>query len=291
MSHFYFCKKCNLLIAGEYAKKLHHENGHIVAYVSDGIPFGIARDPNANASSTNSPVKMSAENIYKVPIYIGKSGREIATRREGSYVSVKYVHITPVSGVQTPVSEQEYYKLLFENGIPPEEKLHTFSSKARNCSNFARFILRSKQKHAITTKDPSDDSAILFAQKYLYDTTDNAALWSGDEHFSMYLRQKNQTNASDEQRKYFSGLRNGAKTLYYDLLSPREDSHGVKRLTRVLMTCEYRDDLVDNKVAPKSRRFVLYELDENEEAQQLEYSTSPDWAARIVQDARSMLCS
>lgn len=290
MSHFYFCKKCNLLIAGEYAKKLHRDNGHTVTDVSDGIPFGVTRDPSACTSSTNSPVKISVENIYKVPIYIGKSGHEIATRREGSYVSVKYVHIAPVSGVQTPVSEQEYYKLLFENGIPPEEKLHTFSSKARNCSNFARFILRSKQKHAITTKDPSDDSAILFAQKYLYDA-DSAALWSGEEHFSMYLRQENQTNASGEQRKYFSALRYSAKILYYDLLSPREDSHGIKRLTRVLMTCEYRDDLVDNKVAPKSRRFVLYELDENEEAQQLEYSTSPDWAARIVQDARSILCS
>lgn len=296
MTSFYFCNTCKTLIAGRGATVNHSANGHSLTPVNDvgdRERFGVIRTENNSTSSANGPTPMSINNVAKRIAYIGKSGREVVSRREGSYISVKYIHIDEFSGARVDLTEQDYYKLLFSGGIPPAEYLHTFNSSQYNARRFInRMLISRNDSYAIVANGANKRGRLLFypSSGAYYGYTEGDELSNPEGFFYKRKPYASTTNANEAEREYISNAMNHREIIYYDLLAPRADLRGEKYLTRVMLTVHYTEDAVSREIAPESRQFILYELDESE-ILKLKEGTSFDWPARIVQDAREVMCS
>lgn len=292
MTQFYFCSTCETVIAG-FASK-HRDEGHTVRDISDmenRITLGIARDPNATTSSTNEASKMSINGVRKSAIFIGKSGKEVKSRRELSRVAVKYDHIDVESGTATDISEQDFYRLLLANGLPDPSLFHTCSKSQSGAGYFLRRLITSasnNNRFAHVTADIDDKSKMMFTQDNGYggDISDLARPYAS---FFSHSYNPYRTNATEEQRKHMYVLDGHEKEIYYDLLAPREDKDGVPYLTRILITVVHGNDIISEYKLDDTRQFILYELS-RDEIIALDSRTSFDWASSIVQDARSILC-
>lgn len=279
---------------GSDAKRRHVSSGHKVSVVNELREMqnlGIVRKADDSSSSTNKQQPLNIAGVRKKVVYIGKSGKEIATRREGSRVAVKYEYAPMRAGMAAEISEQDYYKMLFANGMPSPEVLHTFSSHQSGATHFARALLKTKSEFAIVTKS-SDDGRLIFArvQDRFHRCENGKELSDPERCFLGSTWSRWNSNGSGEERAHIADARYLRETMYYDVLAPRADWSGAENLTRVLISTYYSDEAVREGKTPESRRFILYELDSRELAS-LKSGTSFDWATRIVQDAEEIMCS
>jgi len=296
MTSFYICKTCNLVIAGSGAVSKHRANKHSVASL-DSLGelrmYGIARDPEAQTSSINTAEKMSIAGLRKRIVFIGKSGKQVRTRREGSRVDVKYEYVDEYSGVAMELTEQDYFKVLFSDGIPSVDLLHTFNNKQYGSDHFESMLLTTKTKFALVTLDPDDANNLIFAQDYSYGSRGNELSEPYAQFYaSSYSYNKYKCNIdTDKQRRLYElYLCNSEEVIYYDLLAPRATNGGAPYLTRVLITVHHSEEAIKKYSLDETKQFVLYEIDEDE-SNILHSRSSYDWATNIVQDARSILCS
>lgn len=292
MTDFYICKTCNLVMAGGFAVGRHRANKHSVVCLNsleELRTYGLARDPKVQTSSTNNAEPMNIAGIRKYIVFIGKSGKQVQTRREGSRVVVKYEYVDESSGVATELSEQEYFKVLFSNGIPSIDILHTFNSNQKGSNYFESMILNTRTNFALVTVDPDDTNSLIFTQDYSSGSRGNelrrpyAQFLTGS--YNVY-----KCNADRDKQKRLYELSGSEEVIYYDLLAPRATDGGVPYLTRVLITVHHSEDAIKSYSLDETKQFVLYELNEDE-ANILYSRSSYDWATNIVQDARSILCS
>lgn len=296
MTSFYFCETCDTIIAGDYGARAHRDARHSLTSltsIDDLRKYGISRDPDNATSSTNKAGLINIGGVRKSVAYIGKSGKEVKVRREGSYVAVTYRHVDSNSGVSASLSEQDYYKLLFANGIPSADVLHTFNSKQNGSAAFQKRILSNSNPVVLVTTHSDNPSALQFALSSEYGINGyelaNPYAFLGRNNHSLYTH-----NVTEEQAKYFRLLHNQESVIYYDILAPRAlDSAEPAYLTRVLMTIMHNDYAVEKLKAQRTRKLMLYEMSKAElsEIYTTYTSTSFDWASRIVQDARDILCS
>ena len=292
MTDFYICNTCNLVMAGGFAVSRHRANKHSVASLSsleELRRYGLARDPKVQTSSTNNVEPMNIAGIRKHLVYIGKSGKQVQTRREGSRVAVKYEYVDECSGVATELSEQEYFKVLFSDGIPSVDILHTFNNRQNGAFHLESVILNTRTKFALVTVDPDDADNLIFTQDYSYGSRGNelrrpySQFYVGSYNMYKY-------NADESKQKRLYELSGSEKVIYYDLLAPRAANGGAPYLTRVLITVHHSEEAIKSHSLDETKQFVLYELNEDE-ANILYSRSSYDWATNIVQDARSILCS
>ena len=295
MTDFYICNTCNLVMAGRFAVSRHRANKHSVASLSsleELRRYGLARDPKVQTSSTNNAEPMNIAGIRKYLVYIGKSGKQVQTRREGSRVAVKYEYVDEWSGVTTELSEQEYFKVLFSNGIPSIDILHTFNSNQKGSNYFESMILNTRTNIALVTVDPDDADNLIFTQDYSYGSRGNELRRPYSQFYvgsrGSYTNYK--YNADESKQKRLYELSGSEEINYYDLLAPRAVNGGAPYLTRVLITVHHSEDAIKNHSLDETKQFVLYEIGEDE-AEALYSRSSYDWASNIVQDARSILCS
>jgi len=284
MTTFYFCKQCDTVIAETPIVQKHRSAGHhvdVIEQVEELRKFGIMRDPNNNTSSTNGAQDLSINCVRKLCVYIGKSGKEISTRRDGSYVQIQYEHLDDITGVATKITEQEYYKLLFSNGIPDVNVMHTCNNMQDGVRGFLKNIHASRFRTAMVTTDPSDDSRLIFMQECNY-PVDYDELMNPYGVFITYVSNDFRTNVDRDTRLLLSRCAHEQEIIYYDVLEPRSEY-----LTRVLITAHNNERAAE--LDGKIRRFIMYELSDAE-AEALDSRTSFDWATNIVQDARSILC-
>ena len=290
MTTFYFCKTCNTPIAGSYTK--HTNNGHSVVELktADDLRLnGIVRDPNVPTSSINKAEPLNINGVRKYLTFIGKSGREIQTRRDGSSIVVRYEYVDDSSGAAMSVSEQEYYKLLFSEALPSPSVLHTLNNRQFGSRSLLQTLLITRQRFAIVTNDPDDADNLLFVQDSDYGI-DGRELVAPYDNFRTSVRYRPlKTNASESQRARLFKMSGYEDIIYYDVLAPREREDGIRCLTRVLITAVIKKEHAINGYE-ESRQFVLYELS-RKELSELNSGTSLGWATSIVQDARSILCS
>lgn len=292
MALFYFCNTCNEVIAGAGAIVKHQTKNHSLKDLvsnEDLRKYGIMRDPSAPTSSTNTADEITIAGVIKRVAYIGKSGKEITTRREGSHIAIRYEHLDDITGVSTKLTEQEYYKLLFAGGIPSTDVLHTFNNKQRGADDIASAILNTKTRIACVTTDPQDESNLLFSQYYWYGV-------HGDELAHPYRQftgngfARFRSNVDRDKVEFFNFLDGREVVIYYDLLTPRDDGSKPPYLTRVLITVLHEACCEEALNGKNTKQLILYELNASESSA-VYSSTSLDWASAIVQDARSILCS
>lgn len=290
MTTFYFCKTCNTPVVGSCVK--HETNGHSVVELKTADDLranGIIRDPNVPTSSINKAEPLNINGVRKYLTFIGKSGKEIQTRRDGSYIAVKYEYADDSSGKATPISEQEYYKLLFSEALPSPSVLHTLNNRQDGSRSLLQTLLVTRQRFAIVTNDPDNADNLLFVQDSDYGI-DGRELVAPYDNFRTSVRYRaNKTNASESQRIHLYKMSGLEDIIYYDVLAPRAREDGIKCLTRVLITAAIKKEHAI-KGLEESRQFVLYELS-LKEVSELNLGTSLGWATGIVQDARSILCS
>lgn len=292
MTDFYICNTCNLVMAGGFAVSRHRANKHSVASLSsleELRRYGLARDPEVRTSSANNAEPMNIAGIRKYIVYIGKSGKQVQTRREGSRVAVRYEYVDEYSGAATELAEREYFKALFSGGVPSIDILHTFNNRQNGAFHLESAILYTRTKFALVTVDPDDADNLIFTQDYNYGARGNEL---SKPYSQFYTGSYNiyKCNAGESKQRRLCELNGSEEINYYDLLAPRAVNGGAPYLTRVLITVHHSEDAIKNHSLDETKQFVLYEISEDE-AEALHSRSSYDWASNIVQDARSILCS
>lgn len=294
MPSYYYCKDCGLVIAGDEALKLRHAGHKHMALNSQEhlVEFGLAREAEpANISSVFGADEDILTKIYKMPARVGVSGKYITTIRKGSYVTVRYFMDT-MSHQDAELSEQEYFKLLFKDGTPPLEMLHTLSVAQDGSYNFVSTLMEKYNGpglifvtlHPDRAGHPDELLLCLDGWARANDVFRPFASMAGK------LASK-ACNVPNDVRNYFRMIDREADETYIDLLHPRLGHH-----LRLLVTVEYSAEKVKacKMQGGGTQQVLVYEMTEAEIEHLLYNSTVTcveDWATHILEDARAILCS
>lgn len=294
MPPYYYCKDCGLVIAGNEALKLRHA-GHKHMTLNSReqlVEFGLAREAEpANISSVFGVDEDILTKIYKMPARVGVSGKYITTIRKGSYVTVRYFMDT-MSHQDAELSEQEYFKLLFKDGTPPLEMLHTLSAAQDGSYSFVSTLIEKYNGpglifvtlHPDRAGHPDELLLRLDSWTRVNDVFRPFASMAG-RHAGKAC------NVPDDAMNYFRMIDGKADETYIDLLHPRLGHH-----LRLLVTVEYSAENVKvfKMQGGGTQQVLVYEMTEAENEHLFYNSTVTcveDWATHILEDARAILCS
>lgn len=284
MTIYSYCNDCALVIAGPAGRAHHTSLGHDCKnmYSDELVKHNLAKSAAVLANQPTVIGEDAISFIYKEIGFMGKSGKIVKSRREGSYVFVRYFY-APSHNARLELTEQEYFALLFKNGVPPAELMHTFSSK-HNYGDFVRDIYdkQDTQTNIFVTQHPDNgDSLLIHASPYSIADI----VISRPFYYMTKSIHESYSNCGDSYIvKYLQDTDSSARTIdcdkYFDLLRPRLGHH-----TRLLIT-------FDDK--PKNKTVLIYQPTEEEERKMQMIRTSAsveDWSADIAEDARAILCS
>lgn len=294
MQPYYYCKDCGLVIAGHEALKLRHA-GHKSMTLNSReqlVEFGLAREAEpANISSIFGADEDILTKIYKMPARVGVSGKYITTVRKGSYMTVRYFMDT-LSHQDAELSEQEYFKLLFKDGTPPLEMLHTLSAAHEGAYSFVGTLIERYNGPGLVFVTLHPDRVGHPDELLLH--LDN---WTGigavlRPFASMLGGQVNKAcNVPVDAREYFRVIDGEADETYIDLLHPRL-GHYLRLL--VTVECSAEKVKVRKMQGGGTQQVLVYEMTEAENERLVYDSTVTcveDWATHILEDARAVLCS
>lgn len=295
MPSYHYCKDCGLVIAGNEALKSRHagHKGMTLNSREQLVEFGLAREAEpANISSVFGADEDILAKIYKMPARVGVSGKYITTIRKGSYMTVRYFMDT-MSHQDAELSEQEYFKLLFKDGTPPLEMLHTLSAAQDGSYSFVRTLIERYNGPGLVfvTLHPDraghPDELLLCVDSWTGagDVLRPFASIAGGR--GVYKA----CNVPVDVRNYFRTIDGEADETYIDLLHPRLGHH-----LRLLVTVEYSAEKVKvfKMQGGGTQQVLVYEMTEAENERLVYDSTVTcveDWATHILEDARAILCS
>lgn len=294
MPSYHYCKDCGLIIAGNEALKLRHAGHKHMALNSREqlVEFGLTREAEpANISSVFGVDEDILTKIYKMPARVGVSGKYITTIRKGSYMAVRYFMDT-MSHQDAELSEQEYFKLLFKDGTPPLEMLHTLSDAQEGMYNFLSTLIERYNGpglvfvtlHPDRVGQPGELLLCLDSWTRAGDVVRPFASMASERVYKA-------CNVPVDVRNYFRMIDGEADKTYIDLLHPRLGHH-----LRLLVTVEYSAENVKvfKMQGGGTQQALVYEITEAENERLFYDSTVTcveDWATHILEDARAILCS
>lgn len=126
----YRCLTCGTIHTESSIHRHRKETNHEWAALSDEESRERNFLPEASFKTTSEGVEADPAYLTKRVVYIGKNGKEIATRRNGSRVEIQYGYNNPITHENIVLTPLQFYQILSKAGDVDPARLRTCSSKA-----------------------------------------------------------------------------------------------------------------------------------------------------------------
>ena len=191
--------------------------------------------------------KSELELLIKEPVFIGKSGKVVTIRREGSRIELQYSKHDPVSRSTINVSKEDFYRIIFSQGMVDQKYLHSFYFGC-NVRGDERTITHEFLRKILTTETKNGCFAIAFLHDgAIHFTNDSVSSYGTDLIFyteSLIAGRRATPELTQDARIKYRNLTR--KMVYGDLLTPRDGN-----LTVISLNVFYEGEL--------SEKYVLLE--------------------------------
>lgn len=252
----YKCLTCKTIHTESSIHRHRKETNHEWAALSDEESRERNFLPEASFKTTSEGTEADPAYLTKRIVYIGKSGKEIKTRRNGSRVEIQYGYNNPITRESIVLTPLQFYQILSKAEDVNPARLHTCSSQASD-SMMQYTLIRGK----LTQLQPRSSFVIALyydKQLFLYPFFDALYFWHYLEqpirvivgkmcHYSVNSLTQASINSLTQDR-------DGSER-HYDLLMPRNDTDTV-----ILTTSEF---FFTNK-EPVVLKFLFFETTKDE---------------------------